>query len=173
MLYNEPTGFGVDYTPEMLAELAHLDTLVAIKELTAQSRRVTELALRFGDRFLCFCGQDDIILESMVLGCVGWVCATGSAFARETVLFNEHCAAGRIAEARELYRWMYPLLHLDMRSTFIQCGKVRARHVRPRLGAGPLAAAAARGRRARRGDRPSIERMLATRPSLPQPLRAA
>ena len=60
----------------------------------------------------------------MMLGCVGWVCATGSVFARESVVFHELIKAKRYEEARDIYRWMYPVLHLDNRSTFIQCGKL-------------------------------------------------
>lgn len=124
MLYNEPVGFGLDFTPKLLNELADVDRLVAVKESTDQSRRVTQIKLACGDRYAVFCGSDDIIFESMLLGCVGWVCATGSAFLRETVAFHELITTGRYAEAREIYRWMYPLLHLDCRSTFIQCGKL-------------------------------------------------
>jgi 4-hydroxy-tetrahydrodipicolinate synthase len=124
MLYNEPVGFGLDFSPKLLNELADVERLVAVKESTDQSRRVTQIKLACGDRYAVFCGSDDIIFESMLLGCVGWVCATGSAFLRETVAFHDMITMGRYAEAREIYRWMYPLLHLDCRSTFIQCGKL-------------------------------------------------
>lgn len=167
MLYNEPTGFGVDYTPEMLASLADLDTLIAIKESTAQTRRVTELALKVGDRYRVFCGQDDIILESLVLGADGWVCATGSAVAREAVYLFDCVQAGRLDEARAIYRWMYPLLHLDLRSTFIQCGKLALEMCgrgseRVRF---PLLPLQGEERAEATGV---VERLLATRPTLPQ-----
>jgi 4-hydroxy-tetrahydrodipicolinate synthase len=124
MLYNEPIGFGLDYTPQLLNQLSDVKTLVAIKESTDLTRRVTEIFLACRNRFLVFCGQDDIIFESMMLGCVGWVCATGCVFARESVVFHELIKAKRYDEARDIYRWMYPVLHLDNRSTFIQCGKL-------------------------------------------------
>src|ERR1051326_4407124 len=73
MLYNNPVGYPVDITPAQLAELADIPTLVAVKESSANTRRITELRLEVGDRYALFVGVDDLILESAVLGIDGWV----------------------------------------------------------------------------------------------------
>lgn len=120
MLYNNPVGYSVDVTPEMFAELAEVKNLVAIKESSANPRRITELRLTVGDRFALFVGVDDLILESAVLGIDGWVAGSGIAFPRENQRFWELTRAGRWDEARALYRWFFPLLQLDTHVKFVQ-----------------------------------------------------
>ena len=43
MLYNNPVAYPVDITPELFAELADVKNLVAIKESSGNTRRITEL----------------------------------------------------------------------------------------------------------------------------------
>ena len=68
MVYNNPVSYGVDITPEMFAELADEPTLVAIKESSENVRRITDLMNVVGDRYILFCGVDDLVLESVLLG---------------------------------------------------------------------------------------------------------
>ena len=49
----------------MFADLADEPTLVAIKESSENLRRITDLKNVCGDRYLLFCGVDDLILESV------------------------------------------------------------------------------------------------------------
>ena len=120
MLYNNPVGYSVDITPTQLAELADVPNLVAIKESSANTRRITELRIEVGDRYALFVGVDDLILESSVLGIDGWVAGSGIAFPRENQYFWELTRAGRWDEARAMYRWFYPLLKLDTHIKFVQ-----------------------------------------------------
>ena len=73
-----------------------------------------------GDRYQIFCGVDNIALEAMVLGAVGWVAGLVCAFPRETVVIYRLVRAGRIPEAVALYRWFMPLLHLDVSAKLVQ-----------------------------------------------------
>ena len=66
----------------MFAELADEKTLVAIKESSSDPRRVTDLINTLGDRYSIFCGVDDLILETTMLGATGWVTGLGLAFPR-------------------------------------------------------------------------------------------
>jgi 4-hydroxy-tetrahydrodipicolinate synthase len=120
MLYNNPVGYPVDITPAHFAELADISNLVALKESSANTRRITELRLEVGDRFSIFVGVDDLMLEAAVLGIDGWVAGSGIAFPQENQHFWELTRAGRWDEARELYRWFYPLLKLDTHVKFVQ-----------------------------------------------------
>lgn len=120
MLYNNPISYPIDVTPPMLAELAELTNLVAVKESSGNTRRITELRIALGDRYALFVGVDDLLLESAVLGLDGWVVGTGVAFPRENQYFWELTRAGRWDEARAFYRWYAPLLKLDTHSKFVQ-----------------------------------------------------
>jgi len=123
MIYNNPVGYGIDINLEMTAILAAEENIVAIKESTTDTRRLTELQSRFGERFNILCGVDDIALESILLGATGWISGLTNVFPRESVTLFKLARAGRIEEAREIYRWFMPLLRLDTIPTLVQCIK--------------------------------------------------
>jgi 4-hydroxy-tetrahydrodipicolinate synthase len=126
LCYNNPVSYGVDITPEMFAELADEPHFVAIKESSENVRRITDLKNRCGDRYVLFCGVDDLILESAVLGAVGWVSGLVNAFPAESRRLWDLAVAGRYAEALPLYRWFTPLLHLDTHPKLVQYIKLAA-----------------------------------------------
>ena len=119
LCYNNPIGYGVDITPEMFAELADEKTLVAIKESSGNVRRITDLFNTVGDRYTIFCGVDDLIMESVLLGAKGWVAGLGLAFPKENQHLWTLLTAGKWDEALKIYRWYTPLLHLDVHVKFV------------------------------------------------------
>ncbi len=123
MIYNNPVSYSVDINLEMTAILADEPNIVAIKESTTDTRRLTELQSRFGDRFSLLCGVDDIALESILLGATGWISGLTNVFPRESVALMRLAREGRLEEAREIYRWFMPLLRLDTIPTLVQCIK--------------------------------------------------
>ena len=120
IVYNNPIAYGIDVTPPMLAEMADEPRFVAVKESTGDTRRINETLSLLGDRYQLLTGVDDLALESLVLGCVGWIAGLVVAFPRETVAIYRLVQAGRIAEALEIYRWFLPLLHMDIGPKFVQ-----------------------------------------------------
>jgi 4-hydroxy-tetrahydrodipicolinate synthase len=120
LCYNNPVSYGVDITPEMFAELADEKTLVAIKESSDDPRRITDLVNAVGDRYVLFNGVDDLVLEGVLLGATGWVAGLVNAFPAESLRLWELAVAGRWDEARALYRWFAPLLHLDTHPKLVQ-----------------------------------------------------
>jgi len=119
LCYNNPIGYGVDLTPQMFAELADEKNLVAIKESSGNPRRITDLINTVGDRYLLFCGVDDLIMETVMLGAQGWVAGLGLAFPKENQYLWDLLTGGQWDKARELYRWYTPLLHLDSHIKFV------------------------------------------------------
>jgi 1-pyrroline-4-hydroxy-2-carboxylate deaminase len=120
MVYNNPVSYSVDITPEMFVELADEPNLVAIKESSENVRRITDLKNACGDRYTLFCGVDDLVLESLLLGAVGWVSGLVNAFPAENRLLWDLATSGRWNEAVEVYRWYMPLLHLDTHVKLVQ-----------------------------------------------------
>lgn len=120
MVYNNPVAYAIDITPAMFAELADEPRFVAIKESSGDVRRITDIYNIVGDRYAIFTGVDDLAVESLMLGAVGWVAGLVCAFPRETMAIYELMQAGRINDAREIYRWFMPLLHLDVSHRFVQ-----------------------------------------------------
>jgi dihydrodipicolinate synthase/N-acetylneuraminate lyase len=120
LVYNNPVSYGVDITPAMFADLADVSALVAIKESSENVRRITDLKNVCGDRYLLFSGVDDLVLESIVLGSVGWVSGLVNAFPEESRMLWDLATAGKYEEAVKIYRWYTPLLHLDTHPKLVQ-----------------------------------------------------
>ncbi|MDO8359579.1 MAG: dihydrodipicolinate synthase family protein [Devosia sp.] len=120
IIYNNPIAYGIDVSPAMLSEMSDEPKFVAVKESTGDTRRVNETLAAVGDRYQLLTGVDDLALESLILGCVGWIAGLVVAFPRETVAIYRLVQAGRIAEALEIYRWFLPLLHMDIGPKFVQ-----------------------------------------------------
>jgi 4-hydroxy-tetrahydrodipicolinate synthase len=129
MLYNNPVAYHVDIAPELFAELADVPNLTALKESSADPRRITELHNTVGNRYALFVGVDDLLLESAILGIDGWVAGTGIAFPRENQRLWDLTRAGHWDEARRLYRWFAPLLKLDTHVKFVQYIKLALQEV--------------------------------------------
>lgn len=120
MLYNNPIGYYVDITPAQFATLTDIKNLIAIKESSGNTRRITELRLEVGDRFAIFSGVDDLILQSAALGIDGWVAGSGIAFPKENQYFWNLMQEGKWDQAREMWKWFYPLMKLDTYLKFVQ-----------------------------------------------------
>ena len=120
MIYNNPLSYGNDITPELFAELASQKSFVALKESSANTRRITDIRNAVGDRYAIFTGVDDLVLECAILGIDGWVAGSGIAFPEENQHFWELTRRGKWEQAREIYRWFTPLLHLDTHPKFVQ-----------------------------------------------------
>ncbi|KKB07084.1 dihydrodipicolinate synthase [Devosia geojensis] len=128
IVYNNPIAYGIDISVEMLREMADEPKFVAVKESTGDTRRINETLNALGDRYQLLTGVDDLALESLILGCVGWIAGLVVAFPRETVTIYKLVQQGRIPEALEIYRWFLPLLHLDIGPKFVQKIKL-AEHI--------------------------------------------
>lgn len=125
MLYNNPIAYATDVLPEQLEELCRdLPNLVAVKESSADLRRVTALRARLGSRLALLVGVDDLIVEGVAAGAVGWIAGLVNALPEESVRLFDHARAGRHAEALALYEWFLPLLRLDVVPKFVQLIKL-------------------------------------------------
>jgi len=125
MLYNNPIAYRTDVRAEQLAELAEAhDNLHAVKESSGDVRRVSAVRARLGDRLAVFAGLDDMILEAIGVGAVGWIAGLVNALPEESVALVELARAGRWEEATQIYHWFLPLLRMDTVPKFVQLIKL-------------------------------------------------
>jgi len=120
MIYNNPVDYKIDVTLDMFDELIEVANIEAVKESTRDVSNVTRMINRFGDRIKVLCGVDTIAVEELLMGAVGWVGGLVGAFPAETVAIYELIKAGRIEEARSIFRWFLPLLELDIHPKLVQ-----------------------------------------------------
>ena len=125
MLYNNPIAYTIDFLPEHVHELLQEHhNLHAIKESSADVRRVTALRALAGERLAILCGVDDVIVEGIYAGAVGWIAGLANAFPKESVELVELAARGEKQKAFELYKWFLPLLRMDVVPKFVQLIKL-------------------------------------------------
>jgi 1-pyrroline-4-hydroxy-2-carboxylate deaminase len=123
MIYNNPIDTKVDLTPSILAELAQLENVVAVKEFSGDVRRVLEIK-ELAPELDVIAGADDLLFESLVAGAVGWFAGYPNAFPREAVEIYTLVTEGKIDEARELYRHLVAVFRWDSRTEFVQAIKL-------------------------------------------------
>lgn len=133
MLYNNPISYGTDFLPEQIQELAaEHSNFHAVKESSADVRRVSAIRALVGNRLEVFVGVDDAIVEAIGVGATGWIAGLANALPRESVDLFDYAIEGKSAQAFELYRWFLPLLRLDTVPKFVQLIKL----VQEELGVG-------------------------------------
>ena len=125
MLYNNPIAYRTDFLPGQVVELAgeHAN-LHSVKESSADIRRVTAIRALSGDRLAILVGVDDMIVEGISAGAVGWIAGLVNAYPKESVALFDMAKRGEREKAFALYRWFLPLLRLDTVPKFVQLIKL-------------------------------------------------
>jgi len=123
VVYNNPYDTKVDLTPELLGQLAELDGVVAVKEFSGDVRRIHQIR-ELAPALDVLAGADDVLLELMLMGAVGWIAGFPNALPAESVRLYELAREGDLAAALPLYRSLHPVFRWDSRKEFIQAIKV-------------------------------------------------
>jgi dihydrodipicolinate synthase/N-acetylneuraminate lyase len=125
MLYNNPIAYRTDVRAEQLAELADAhENLHAVKESSGDVRRISAVRAVLVDRLAVFAGLDDMILEAIGVGAIGWIAGLVNALPYESAALVELARAGRWEEATAIYHWFLPLLRMDTVPKFVQLIKL-------------------------------------------------
>jgi dihydrodipicolinate synthase/N-acetylneuraminate lyase len=137
-------GEKTDSLPTHIAHLAgEHPNFAAVKESSADVRRIRAIRALVGERLAVLVGVDDCIVEGVQAGAVGWIAGLVNAFPEESVaLFNQAVQVregrGDRAALEELYTWFLPLLRLDTVPKLVQMIKLAqdmvgmgSRRVRP------------------------------------------
>ena len=121
MLYNNTVAYKTDFLTEQIAELANEHAnLAAVKESSADVRRVMAIREVLGDRLRLCVGVDDVLVEGVRAGATGWVAGLSNAYPAESVRLFELAQAGPSEDSFALYRWFLPLLRMDTVPKFVQ-----------------------------------------------------
>jgi dihydrodipicolinate synthase/N-acetylneuraminate lyase len=125
MLYNNPIAYKTDYLPVQIAELAkEHSNLHAVKESSADVRRLAAIKAEVGDRLALTVGVDDMIVEGVEAGAVGWIAGLVNALPAESVALFNQAKEGGMDKAYDLYKWFLPLLRMDVVVKFVQLIKL-------------------------------------------------
>jgi dihydrodipicolinate synthase/N-acetylneuraminate lyase len=122
MVYNNPFDTKVDLVPELVAEIANIENVIAIKEFSGDVRRYFEI--RELSDITVVAGADDVLFELMVDGAEGWFAGFPNTFPKESVEIYDLVRAGKVAEARALYIPLVAAFRWDSKTEFVQAIKM-------------------------------------------------
>ena len=122
MVYNNPIDTKVDLTPDLLAEIAQIENVVAVKEFSGDVRRILEIRELAPD-LAVIAGADDLTLEALLMGATGWFAGFPNVFPKESVRLFDLAVQGKLDEARALYEPLVAAFRWDSRTEFVQAIK--------------------------------------------------
>jgi 1-pyrroline-4-hydroxy-2-carboxylate deaminase len=122
MVYNNPLDTKVDLTPDLLAEIAQIENVVAVKEFSGDVRRILEIRELAPD-LAVVAGADDLTLEALLMGATGWFAGFPNVFPKESVRLYNLALEGKLEEARALYEPLVAAFRWDSRTEFVQAIK--------------------------------------------------
>lgn len=108
MVYNIPVHSGFDITPGFFMRLMEIDNIQYIKDSTGDIIRIQELVAT-GAKI--FSGGDPIAFFSLLAGCPGCVWGAPNAMPKESVDLFNFVDSGKIIEATDLWKRMFPSNH--------------------------------------------------------------
>jgi 4-hydroxy-tetrahydrodipicolinate synthase len=107
VLYNIPGRTGSNILPETIARLAEIPNIVGIKEATGSIDQASQIASLC--RLTILSGDDSLTLPLMSIGGQGIVSVVGNIVPRDMKAMVTAFEAGRLAEAQEWHRRLFPL----------------------------------------------------------------
>src|SRR5690606_9760083 len=121
--YNNSYDTKVDLTPELLATVAEIDGIVAVKEFSGDVRRLHRI------RDLCphidvIVGADDVLLELVLCGAKGWIAGFPNALPAVSRRLYDLCASRDVDAALALYAELFPIFTWDTKPVFVQAIKL-------------------------------------------------
>jgi 4-hydroxy-tetrahydrodipicolinate synthase len=122
MVYNNPLDTKVDLTPDLLAEIAQIENVVAVKEFSGDVRRILEIR-ELAPELAVVAGADDLTLEALLMGATGWFAGFPNVFPKESVRLFDLAVQGKLEEARALYEPLVAAFRWDSRPEFVQAIK--------------------------------------------------
>ena len=79
MLYNNPFTSGVDMSTELMLRIGKdCENVTHIKESSGDIRKARDLVRQGEGAFQVFCGSEDLVMESYLVGATGWVSVAGN-----------------------------------------------------------------------------------------------
>jgi 4-hydroxy-tetrahydrodipicolinate synthase len=124
MVYNLPGATGVDLDPDTVGALAReVDNIRYIKNTTTDMAQSAQLIHDHGDVIATFVGWDSLLLSALAEGAAGVMAGTANVVPAELVAVYDAVTAGDLAQARQAWARVYPLIGAIMAEPFIPAVK--------------------------------------------------
>ena len=132
ILYNIPGRCGVNMTPELIARLAQIPNIVAVKEAGGSVEQVSKIRTLVPDDFVIYSGDDSLTLPMMSVGAYGVISVAAHVAGKEIRAMIDAYVAGNVAEAAQWHKKLYPIF----KSLFITANPVPVKYALSQVGFG-------------------------------------
>ncbi|MBS9806256.1 4-hydroxy-tetrahydrodipicolinate synthase [Bacillus toyonensis] len=110
MLYNNPFTSGVDMSTELMLRIGkECENVTHIKESSGDIRKARDLVRQGEGAFQVFCGSEDLVMESYLVGATGWVSVAGNIVPGLVTKMYEHFQNDELEKAWEINDAILPL----------------------------------------------------------------
>ncbi len=132
ILYNIPGRCGVNMTPELIARLAQIPNIVAVKEAGGSVEQVSKIRTLVPDDFVIYSGDDSLTLPMMSVGAYGVISVAAHVAGKEIRAMIDAYVAGNVVEAAQWHKKLYPIF----KSLFITANPVPVKYALSQVGFG-------------------------------------
>jgi 4-hydroxy-tetrahydrodipicolinate synthase len=110
MLYNNPFTSGIDMSIDLMLKIGReCEKVTHIKESSGDIRKARDLARKGKGDIEVFCGSEDLVMESYLVGATGWISVAGNIVPKiVTDMFN-YFQKGELEKAWKLNDSILPL----------------------------------------------------------------
>lgn len=120
-IYNNTHDNATDVTPDLFKELESIENIIGVKEFSGDIRRIPEIQEKTNLQVLA--GADDLALEGLLAGALGWIAGLANAIPDECVEMYRLVKEGDIEGATAIYRRILPLMRWDSTPRLVQAIK--------------------------------------------------
>ena len=111
MLYNIPGLTGIDLLPDTVGALAReVENIQYVKNSSSDMSQSAQLIHHHGDVISTFVGWDTLLLASLIEGAAGFTAGTANIVPAELVAVWDAVQGGKIAEARQAWNRVFPVI---------------------------------------------------------------
>ncbi len=137
ILYNVPSRTAVNLRPELVAELARIETVVGIKEASGDLSQVSKIIeLTRDEEFIVLSGDDNLTLPIMSLGGSGVISVVANVAPKKMIALTDAMLRGDLEKARKVHFQIAPLI----RAMFLETNPIPVKTACRMMGlaAGPM-----------------------------------
>lgn len=100
ILYNIPKSTGINLEPEVIAELAKVKNIIAVKDSSGKLDNMKKyIELTKNEEFVVVTGSDSLILSALKIGAVGAIAATSNLITKQDISIYKNFMAGNLEAA--------------------------------------------------------------------------
>src|SRR5699024_7026540 len=110
MIYNNPFTSGINIGTETILQVARdVENITHIKESSGDIPKLRNITRKGREHIKTFCGSDDLIVESLLVGATEWISVAGNIVPRLVTELFDSVQEGNLDRAWEIYDKILPL----------------------------------------------------------------